>query len=178
MFTRALLLPMFALSLFGQAPPASRPAVTLRSSLLEQLRTTHSRQDWFVPANQAVEGLTPKQASWTDGSGNHSVGQLANHLIFWNRQQLARMKSEPAEKPGANDETFNAFDAANWSATVRQLNEVLSELEKVVETMPEEKLQQFASAIGHIATHNAYHVGQILYVRKLQGSWDPSRGVK
>ncbi len=25
--------------------------------------------------------------------------------------------------------------------------------------------------------HNAYHIGQILLLRKLQGSWDPSKGV-
>jgi hypothetical protein len=29
-----------------------------------------------------------------------------------------------------------------------------------------------------ICTHNAYHVGQIVYVRKLQGSWNPEKGVK
>ncbi|MEP6937737.1 MAG: hypothetical protein ABI871_06680, partial [Chthoniobacterales bacterium] len=29
-----------------------------------------------------------------------------------------------------------------------------------------------------ISTHNAYHTGQILYVRKLQGSWNPANGVK
>jgi hypothetical protein len=26
--------------------------------------------------------------------------------------------------------------------------------------------------------HNAYHIGQIVYIRKLQGSWDPEKGVK
>jgi len=29
-----------------------------------------------------------------------------------------------------------------------------------------------------IATRNAYHIGQIVYVRKLQGSWNPEKGVK
>jgi len=65
---------------YAQSP---KPA-TLRSILLEQLRTTHSEKDWFVPINVAVEGLTAEQASWKDGSGNHSVGQLTNHLLFWN----------------------------------------------------------------------------------------------
>ncbi len=30
----------------------------------------------------------------------------------------------------------------------------------------------------HISTHNAYHIGQIIYVRKEQGSRDPKNGVK
>ena len=32
--------------------------------------------------------------------------------------------------------------------------------------------------IAHVGAHNAYHIGQILYVRKLQGVWDPNKGVK
>jgi hypothetical protein len=36
------------------------------------------------------------------------------------------------------------------------------------------------SAIHHrpIEAHNAYHIGQIVYLRKLQGSWNPDKGVK
>src|SRR5438477_2651520 len=89
-----------------------KPAPTLKSILLEQLITTHNKAEWFVPANTAVEGLTPEQASWTDGKGNHSIGQLTNHLIFWNRQSLAKFKGETPEKfSGNNDETFNSFDS-------------------------------------------------------------------
>src|SRR5689334_13393405 len=72
LFERLALLPFIAVSLSAQGSPQLKPGPTLRSSLLEQLRTTHDRKDWFVPANLAVEGLTAKQASWTDGSGNHS----------------------------------------------------------------------------------------------------------
>jgi hypothetical protein len=39
-------------------------------------------------------------------------------------------------------------------------------------------LKKEASTIAHIASHNAYHVGEIVYVRREQGSWDPSKGVK
>ena len=31
---------------------------------------------------------------------------------------------------------------------------------------------------AHIGVHNAYHIGQMVYVRKEQGSWDPEKGVK
>jgi uncharacterized damage-inducible protein DinB len=156
-----------------------KPAPTLKSILLEQLRTTHNQKEWFVPANTAVEGLTPEQASWTDGKGNHSVGQLANHLIFWNRQELAKFKGEPPEKfSGNNDETFNNFDSKNWPATVKQLDEILTAWEKAVESSDDAKLKDWYSDIAHIGTHNAYHIGQIIYVRKEQGSWNPEKGVK
>jgi hypothetical protein len=60
-----------------------KPPTDLRGVLLEQLRTTHSEEDWFVPAKIAVDGLTAEQAKWSPGKGNHSVGQLAYHLWFW-----------------------------------------------------------------------------------------------
>ena len=163
-------------------PPAySQPkeAPTLKSILLEQLHTTHDNKDWFVPANIAVQGLDAKQASWTDGKGNHSIGQLTNHLVFWNKQTLAKFKGENPEKfSGNNDETFNNFDSKSWNDTVQQLDRVMKDIEELVQKADEKQLNSWASTVAHIGTHNAYHVGQIVYIRKLQGSWNPENGVK
>ncbi len=70
--------------------------MTLKAVLLEQLRSTHNKAEWFVPANTAVAGLTPAQASWTDKSGNHSVGQLANHLVFWDARTPGEVQRREA----------------------------------------------------------------------------------
>ena len=152
---------------------------TLKGVLLEQLKTTHNVKDWFVPANTAVEGLTADQANWKDKSGNHSVGQLAYHLVFWNSQQLAKFKGEPEPKfSGDNNETFDKFDSKKWADTVKQLDTVMTEWEKAVESADDAKIKEWASTIAHIGVHNAYHIGQMVYVRKEQGSWDPEKGVK
>jgi len=175
---RFLVFLLLSLSLAAYAQD-QKPAPTLKSILLEQLRTTHNDKDWFVPANVAVAGITAEQASWTDGKGNHSIGQLAYHLIFWNRQELAKFKGQTPEKfSGDNNETFNAFDAKKWDATVKELDQVMTDWEKAVETADDDQLQKFSSMIAHVGTHNAYHVGQMVYIRRLQGSWDPEKGVK
>ncbi|HLJ85824.1 MAG TPA: DinB family protein [Candidatus Angelobacter sp.] len=169
-----LALPMLVQTMFAQ----DKKPTNLRELLLAELRSTHTNAEWFVPANVAVKGLTAEQASWTDGKGNHSVGQLAYHLVFWNKQNLARLKGEkPDAFNGKNDETFDKFDSKRWSDTVRQLDEVLTEMEHWVETVDEAKLKESAQTLTHISTHNAYHIGQIIYVRKEQGSWDPKNGV-
>jgi len=174
----ALVLLAVSLHAYGQEQKPAGPPPTLRSVLLEQLRTTHNVKDWFVPANIAVEGLTAEQANWTDGH-NHSAGQLAYHLVFWNREELAKFKGEPPEKySGHNDDTFNNFDSKKWADTVRQLDQVLTDWEKAVESADDQTLAKWAGTIARIGTHNAYHIGQIIYVRKLQGSWDPEKGVK
>lgn len=152
---------------------------TLRGVLLEQLRTTHNQKEWFAPANTAVAGLTADQASWRDSKGNHSVGQLAYHLAFWDREELAKFKGEPEVKySGNNDDTFNGFDPKKWDETVKQLDEVMTGWEKAVEAADDKKIAEWASTIAHIGAHNAYHVGEMVLVRKEQGSWDPAQGVK
>ena len=173
------LMAVLMLALPGAAIASDPPAPTLKSILLEQLRTTHNQKDWFVPPSLAVEGLTAEQASWKDGSGNHSIGQLTAHLVFWNQQVLSKLKGQtPAAYSGNNDETFNSFDAAKWAATVQALDAVLSELEHVVESADDQALAKMASTMAHVGTHNAYHTGQILYIRKQRGWWDPEKGVK
>jgi uncharacterized damage-inducible protein DinB len=175
--TTMFLLLTLAIPVLGQ--DQKKPAPPLKSILLEQLRSTHNKSDWFVCADVAVAGLTPEQANWTDGRGNHSVGQLAYHIWYWNERNLRRMKGEQLEKfSGNNDETFDKFDAKSWNETVKKLDAVLSELEKVVENADEAKLNSIAPTIANINAHNAYHIGEIVMVRKEQGSWDPSKGVK
>lgn len=161
----------------GQTAP--KKSWTLREVLLEQLRTTHDHEDWYVPITVAVEGLTPEQASWADGHGNHSIGQLVNHLLFWDARDLEKFNGEKlGAYSGNNDETFNSFDRKTWAATVEKLNAVMKAWEEAVEKADDAKISASASLIAHIGAHNAYHLGQIIYIRKLQGSWNPAKGVK
>ena len=152
---------------------------TLRSILLEQFQTTWNHEDWFVPVHQALEGLSAKQAMWKASDSSHSVGQLAYHLLFWNKQSLDKFNGKtPASFDGNNNETFTAFTEASWAATVQQLDDVMKQWETAIRDADETKLQSWYSTIAHISTHNAYHTGQILYIRKLAGNWDPAKGVK
>jgi uncharacterized damage-inducible protein DinB len=175
---RKILLLLFATGLLPAQAPVDKPK-TLRGILLEQLHTTHDKEDWFVPIKVAVEGVTPEQAKWTDGKGNHSIGQLVNHLAFWDARGLEQFKGEkPSAYNGNNDETFNKFDSKSWADTVRKLDAAMKAWETAVEEADDAKLNASASQIAHVGAHNAYHLGQIIYIRKLQGSWNPANGVK
>lgn len=170
---------LFAILPFGVCAQNQKPPTTLRGVLLEELRTTHNQEDWFVPTGTAVAGLTADQANWSPGHGSHSVGQLTYHLWFWDTRSLERFTGEKLlPYSGNNDDTFNNFTAAQWDDLVKKLDQVMSDWETAVQNADDAKLAANASLIAHVATHNAYHIGQILYVRKLQGAWDPSKGVK
>ena len=171
---------LLALPIVSAAQDKKAPPTDLRGVLLEQLRTTHNQEDWFVPISIAIDGLTAEQAQWKPaGKDAHSVGQLAYHIWYWDQRSLQEFKGEkPMAFDGNNNETFDKFSAAEWDDLVKKLNQTLADWETAVEQADDAKLAAKASQIAHIGAHNAYHVGQILYVRKLQGSWNPDKGVK
>ena len=161
------------------AAAQEKKEATLRSILLEQFRNTWNKEDWYAPVSVALEGLTAKQAMWKPADSVHSVGELAYHLLFWNRDNLDRFYGrKPAAFSGNNNETFTAFTEASWTTTVQQLNQVMADWEKAIETCDDATLKKWASAIDHVNTHTAYHTGQILILRKLAGNWDSNKGVK
>ncbi len=150
--------------------------VTLKSLLLQQLRETHNEKNWFVSGKEAAGGLTPEQAAWSDGK-NHSVGQLVEHLVFWNSHALAQFKGEKTAEAGDNNETFN-FDPRNWNTAVQKFDQVMTQIEQFVSTADDATLEKIAPTVARIAQHNAYHIGEIVMVRKEHGVWNPDNGVK
>ena len=58
---KLLLLALLSAAPLACAAQGPRP-VTLRELLLNQLRSTHNKAEWFTPINAAVAGLTPEQA--------------------------------------------------------------------------------------------------------------------
>ena len=154
-------------------------AQDLRKVLAGGLKSTHDETGWFVTLNTAIDGVTAEEAMWNDGSGNHSVGQLVYHLWFWNDRQLKKFKGQAVDKgPGDNNETFEKFDKKQWDQLVSNLKNVMSEMETWVLTTDEKTLNANAALITNVTAHNAYHIGQIVFVRKLRGSWNAAKGVK
>lgn len=160
-------------------PEPAKPMMSIKAVLLKQLHSTHYDKNWFVSATVAIEGLTAKQASWKDASGNHSAGQLVHHLVFWNERLLKQFNGEPVDEfKGNNTETFDAFTEAQWETTVKKLHAVMGAWEEAINKADEAKLNTWYENIANLSTHNAYHVGQIVFQRKLQGNWDEEQGVK
>jgi len=104
-----------------------------------------------------------------DGRDERAAAEPARRRVLDAGRDTVERQRQVGEVPGG--ETVG-------EEPVQRLDRVMKDLEAAVEKMPEEKLALKAPLISHISTHNAYHTGQILYVRKLQGSWNPENGVK
>ena len=155
--------------------------MTTKELILDQFDACYDTENWFVPLTEALEGLTPKQAKWNDGGSNHSIFQLVHHLIFWNERYLMRFKELPLSdiNHSEHDPTFE-IDLKDWGKSLDKLNEVFSELRQVITNASGKKLkskpvkdsdEDWYSLISNINIHNAYHIGQMVVIRKLQGSW-------
>lgn len=151
----------------------------LKKTLLDQLKSTHHGKNWFVSIDVALQGVTAEQANWHDNSGNHSIGQLTSHLVFWNERILKGFRNETPDKfSGNNEESFTKFEKESWEKTLKKLSEIMLGLEAEIEKADDAKLAKIAETVANTATHNAYHTGQIIFARKLQGIWNPENGVK
>ncbi|MEJ1240598.1 DinB family protein [Chryseolinea sp. T2] len=144
----------------------------LKESLLQQLKNSNSDENWFAPIHVAVTGVTAEQASWRDTTENHSIGQLASHLAFWNERVLKSFQgNKPPDFQGSNDSTFRQLDERQWSAIQTRLDSIQKKIEEVVSNGTDEQLEEWAPTINNLCMHNAYHTGQMVYIRKRNGWW-------
>ncbi len=159
-----------------------------RVDLLREMMSLRSDDpdgmDWFAPVSRALAGLTPAQAAWLPASGVNTIWQIVNHLTFWTRFVARRLAGEaPTGTEIHNDETFGGpgdpLDADRWARALRELHDAYGELEAVLAGQADANLERqltsrrtrAASLVGGSVMHDAYHIGQIVLLRKLQGSW-------
>jgi len=81
----------------------------LKPLLIEQMKYSHSDENWFVPIKTAIAGLTAEQANWKDSTENHSIAELVSHLTFWNNGFLKDLNGEEfSDYDIENDKTFES----------------------------------------------------------------------
>lgn len=147
----------------------------MRSFLVEQLKNTHNQQDWFVPTKKALDGISFEKSNVKDSTDNHSISEIVSHILYWNDINLKAFNGEEIgeylEEESQNAETFHISSGKNWKEAVRLLDSIQTEWELAVENSTDEQLQLWQSEIADLAAHNAYHTGQIIYIRKKNGWW-------
>ena len=157
--------------------------------LLKQFDRCYNENGWFVAVRSALEGVTAAQALWKPDGSDNSIWESLAHVSYYNNAYLQRFKGIDYKYDITdNDETFRSGDLseAAWRAEVAKFDEIMTTWRGLIETADPAKLGEPVSAenpatwaelIANVNAHNAYHGGQILLLRKLQGSWNPEKGV-
>lgn len=144
----------------------------VKSLLVQQLKNTHTNEEWFVPTKKAIEGLTEEQSNLKDSTENNSIAEIVSHLIFWNELNLKAFKGEHVtDFTGKNEETFKKNDGQDWKNATQKLDSIQTEWERIVEIATKKQIIEWNTEIANMTAHTAYHTGQIIYIRKHNGWW-------
>lgn len=155
--------------------------VHAKDVLLDQLLANANDPSWYVPFSDSITNLSEEQALWKPDEESNSIAEIVQHLLYWNRTWQTRyQKSHVDAVPsiGNNNNSFIIPENQTFANLKKQLLEVLLLWQ---ELLSEEKIESEVNGIsghvkwwgilGNVSTHNAYHIGQIIYIRKLQKNW-------
>jgi hypothetical protein len=151
----------------------------LREHLVDLLTKAHAHATF----DDAVKGLAPELQGKVPKSAEHSPWQLLEHLRIaqWDILEFSRNPKHESPKwpEGYWPKEKAPADDKSWDKSVRAFRRDLKEM---VELVQDEKTDLFAK-IPHgdgqtifreallIADHNAYHIGQLVLLRRLLGAW-------
>ncbi len=150
----------------------------MKNYLLEQFSATFDKKQWCVSLRDAVQGLTDMQAKQRIISDEHSIYDLVVHLIFWNDRYLHKLHGQKLPEVMSNEESFRLDTDLHFDQLMVKADEVFSRWEVEIDKgLPADEKNDWVAIIGNISLHNAYHIGQIVLLRKVQGSWQKEYGV-
>lgn len=156
----------------------------LRDHLRELLTTSHAHVDF----DDAIEGLPAELRGTRHPSLDHSPWRLVEHLriVLWDILQFSKdpkhvspdfpegywPEAEAPTDPGAWDRSIQAF-RADMKAMIALVEDPAVDL---VAPIPHGDGQTVLREALLVADHNAYHIGQLVMVRKLLGAWPGETG--
>ena len=144
----------------------------------------------FLEPAAVLEGLTADQAHAKPQSLPHSIAEIVAHLCYWQEWLNACATAGFTEFPEHAADGWPAVPADGWGALhmryLRSSEEgrrIAAESESLADPLlppgveiPVLAKESLGSAIVHTAMHNAHHLGQIITLRQLIGSWPPPGG--
>lgn len=156
--------------------------MSYKAILMDQINACYHDPSWFVPLQEILIDLTVEEAASVPSNEGHSIWAIVNHLIFWNQRWLDRFIVEHVDGENAanNDDTFyvdpSSINELHWRQTLYKLENVFRDWNKALEESDEHKLEKpiptyfnapWWGVVSNVCTHNAYHVGQIMLLKKM-----------
>ncbi|MBT2681731.1 DinB family protein [Bacillus sp. ISL-35] len=159
----------------------------LNELLLHDFLNTYNREDWYPPLLDALKGVTYSDAVWKPQEGNvNCIAEIVSHLLYFQERLLRRLTDSIGQfqEASENDETFrkaHKWSEEEWESLLKKVYKTNHDLHVLFEHMTDEgtqfKFKELTAAemISGVTRHNAHHIGQIVMLRKLHGSWPATR---
>ncbi len=155
-------------------------------SLRQHLANLLSSKGAHLELRQAIAGLPPRLRGARPAGAPHSAWELLEHIRIaqWDILEFSRNPKHvsPDWPAGYWPKSAAPSSAAAWDKSVKAVARDLHAMKKLVLNPKTDLFAKIPHGSGQtvlreallIADHNAYHVGQIILLRRLLGSWDKS----
>ncbi|WP_417897731.1 DinB family protein [Bacillus haimaensis] len=150
--------------------------------LLTVLDSTFDKESWYAPFHHAIKGLTAEQAIWKpSGEETKTIWEYVNHLIYYKERLAANLEEREWTNNLDGNDTFYLTNQTNddkeWKKVVERSEKAQRNLRQVLSKISDQELNQksLEGKLLDIMLHDAYHTGQIIQLRKMQGTWPSSR---
>ncbi|HEV8041596.1 MAG TPA: DinB family protein [Bryobacteraceae bacterium] len=153
----------------------------LRRHLVDLLAGGHAH----VNLESALKGLPPKFRGVKPKGSEYTVWQLLEHIRIaqWDILGFSRNPKHvsPAWPEGYWPKTQAPPSAAAWNKSIKQTRADLEAMRKLVLSKKSDLLRPIPHGQGQtllreallVADHNAYHIGQLVLIRRLLHAWPP-----
>jgi hypothetical protein len=131
--------------------------------------------------SDALAGLQPRLRDLKPDNTPYSIWQLLEHIRIAQWDMLQFCKDAEHKSPKWPDEYWPKESAPEddsaWNASITQINSDLDEFIALMEhsdiyqKIPHGSGQTILREALQIADHNAYHIGEIIAVRRFLGDW-------
>jgi uncharacterized damage-inducible protein DinB len=150
------------------------------SRLADQLERAFRGGAWHGPAlMELLADVDLELARWRPWASGHCIAELVGHLTYWLEEVRRQLQGEaPRQGEPGSDWCLPPDSEASWQALLARLEEAHGQLRTAILQLPEGRLDEARSGadttlrgllLGTLQ-HNAYHGGQIAWLRKLAES--------
>jgi hypothetical protein len=135
----------------------------------------------FQPPDRILSDLTEAQAVAVPKGSPYSIAQILAHTHFYQQATLTQLRGEDWPRPAHLEETFAPITLGGWGSLVDAFLNGIAEAKKLAEEKrdtisPSRDDTNVDYDLAESALHNAYHLGQIVLLRRIQGLWPPAGG--
>ncbi|HEY8930078.1 MAG TPA: DinB family protein [Mucilaginibacter sp.] len=149
--------------------------------LIEELSKLLQGGNAHASFNKAVKGLKPELRGVVPDNMPYSIWQLVEHIRIAQWDMLQFSKDADHKSPKWPDEYWPKETAPkhedDWTGALKQID---SDLDEFIELLEHADIyrplehgdgQTILREALQIADHNAYHIGEIIVIRRLLGDW-------
>ena len=136
-----------------------------------------------VAFDQVVKGFPAKLRGVKPNGAEHSAWQLLEHMRIaqWDILEFSRSAKHvsPEWPRGYWPKTEKPPNSDAWEKSIASFNKDLKAIQKLIEDPKTDLYAKIPHGTGQnilreallVADHNAYHLGQLVLVRRLLGAW-------